>query len=145
MPKYPRVAYRGVVPHRRSTPDTNRLSGSFRAAGITERSYRRPRWFRLFIGCLNPLPIPYVMQDGTFKQRKGRNKTGHNLTSTFNTETRKARILQSQLYKNNARIQSKQEHNAELQPNKRELLMSTYSGLLTRLAPHIHLHKKQRK
>ena len=31
----------------RPTPDTNRLSGSFRGTGITERSYRRPGRFRL--------------------------------------------------------------------------------------------------
>ena len=36
------------------------------------------------------------MQDGTFKQRKGRNETGYSLASTFITEARKARILQSQ-------------------------------------------------
>ena len=84
------------------------------------------------------------MQDGTLKQRKGRNETGNNLTSTFNSEARKARILQ--LYKNNARIQSKQEHNAELQPNKKAIIFSTLMQVYLQDWRHTDIYtKKQRK
>ena len=33
------------------------------------------------------------MQDGTFKQRKGRNETGHNLTSTFNAHIKQGQSI----------------------------------------------------
>ena len=45
----------------RPTPDTNRLSGSFRVTGITERSYRRPGLPINYPGSGNPLRISYVM------------------------------------------------------------------------------------
>ena len=83
------------------------------------------------------------MQDATFKRRKGRNETGHNLTSTFNSEARKARILQ--LYKNNARIKSKQEHNAELQLNKKGNYHSTLIQVYLQDWRHTYIYTKSKE
>ncbi len=54
--RYTNYTRTGILPRGstapRPTPDTNRLSGSFRITGITERSYRRPGRFRSIIRVL---------------------------------------------------------------------------------------------
>ena len=72
--------------------------------------------YRVFKLTINPL------RDARWKfnEGKGRNETGHSYQAhLIRTHERQARILQAQLYnKNNTRIQSSKETNADLQPNK---------------------------
>ena len=96
--------------------------------------------YRMFKPTTNPLcDARWSFQTEERTQRNGTQFDKH-----IKFTHRQARILQSQSYKNNARIQSKQEHNAELQPNKRQLSMYTYSGLLTRLVPHTFTPKAKK-
>ena len=136
-------------PRRRTSPQADAGHEPFTrfvpGTRITERSYRRPRRFRLLLGCLNPLPIPYVMQDGTFNQRKGRNETGHNLTSTFISETRKARILR--LYKNNARIYSQSKNTTQSYNRIKRQLLTAQSLIQVYLQDwrHTYIYTKSKE
>ena len=119
-----RVTCRGMAPRHRPTPDTNRLSGSFRITGITERSYRRPWRFRFVTGMLKPTTNPLRDAGWRVNKRKRRSKAGNNWTSTFISHSDKhgrhvyySKTKKQKQYTYTLCKESEETH-ADLQPNK---------------------------